>query len=50
MPRMSEELQNIWKERIDYLENQGITIMSGDEYMAQIPKICKQTQWGFLFN
>merc|ERR1711925_28465 len=47
---MSEENQDIWKQRISYLKSIRIKLISLKEYMSKVTELCKESQWGFEFH
>merc|ERR1712034_31963 len=46
---MSEENQDIWKQRISYLKSIGIEIMTLHDYISKSTELCKESKWGFRF-
>jgi hypothetical protein len=46
---VDEEIQQIWTERISYLESQGVELLTEQNYIAIQKKILKQFKWGFHF-
>merc|ERR1712034_99523 len=46
---MSEENQDIWKQRISYLKSIGIDIMTLHDYISKSTELCKESKWGFRF-
>jgi len=47
---VSEENQDIWKQRILYLKSIGIDFMSREEYKFKVTELRKESKWGFQFG
>jgi len=50
LENMSEENQDIWKQRILYLQSIGVELMSSEDYRSKYEELCKESKWGFNFS
>ena len=50
LPQASSENQEIWAERISYLNSRQIRMVSREEYFSKCKELYMENKWGFCFD